>query len=74
LDFAPGDILVFGVPPMRVDLINTIDRLMFEQAAPNIVHGLYDTATVQFIGKDDLILNKPSCKRLRDKVDAEELS
>lgn len=69
----PGNVLTFGVAPSRVDLINQIDGLDFNEARPNIVRGRYGNTSANFIGFDDLIRNKRATPRSKDKVDVEEL-
>ncbi len=69
-----GNVLTFGVPPTRVDLINSIDGVTFEEARPNSVRGTYGKVEVTFIGFDDLIKNKKSTQRTMDKADVEELT
>jgi hypothetical protein len=69
-----GNLLTFGVPPSRVDFVNDIDGVTFEQARPNIVRGDYGSIKVKFIGFDDLIRNKRATPRARDKGDVEELT
>ena len=65
--------MTFGVPPVRIDLINEIDGVDFEEAGKNIVRGKYGKVDVIFIGKNDLLKNKNSTPRLKDKADVEEL-
>jgi len=69
-----GNILTFGVPPTRVDLVNDIDGVRYADAKPNVVRGAYGGVEVTFIGRDELIQNKRATPRAQDKVDAEELS
>ena len=69
-----GNVVTFGVEPVRVDFLNSIDGVKFEEAVKNRVRGKYDTLEVYFIGKEELIKNKLSTERLQDKADAEELS
>jgi len=69
-----GNIVTFGVAPVRVDFINQIDGVQFLEAKQNRVRGKYGNVEVSFIGKDDLIKNKKSTPRSKDKVDVEELS
>ena len=69
-----GNILTFGVAPTRVDLINDIDGVTFGEAAHNSVRGTYGNVETTFIGFDDLVRNKQSTPRMRDKADAEELA
>ncbi|HPO16781.1 MAG TPA: nucleotidyltransferase [Candidatus Hydrogenedentes bacterium] len=68
-----GNIVTFGVPPSRVDLLNTIDGIRFVEAKANTVRGVYGKVKVTFIGREDLLRNKFATQRAQDKVDAEEL-
>ncbi len=68
-----GNIIQFGIEPVRVDLLNKIDGVSFLEAEKKIVIGLYGNTKVKFIGKAELIKNKNSTNRLKDKADAEEL-
>lgn len=66
-------VLTFGVPPNRVDLLNDISGVAFDDARPNIVRGGYGKVDVPFIGLSDLLRNKRSTSRTRDAADVEEL-
>ena len=66
-------VLTFGVPPNRVDLLNDISGVAFEDARPNVVRGDYGKVEVSFIGLADLLRNKRSSSRARDAADVEEL-
>ena len=68
-----GAVLTFGVAPTRVDMINQIDGVSFDEARPNVVRGTYGGVEVTFIGLDELLRNKRSTPRARDKGDVEEL-
>ncbi len=68
-----GNIIQFGIPPVRIDLINQIDGVSFEEAEKNKVRGKYGEIKVNFIGKKELIKNKNCTGRLKDKADIEEL-
>lgn len=70
---AAGNILTFGIAPVRVDLINEIDGVTYEVASGRVVRGTYGDVEVTFIGFDDLVKNKESTSRTKDKGDAEEL-
>ncbi len=70
----PGNIITFGVEPVRVDILNEIDGIGFDDAWNNHVQGKYGNTVVNFIGKNDLIKNKTSTKRLQDKADAQNLT
>lgn len=69
-----GNILTFGVVPTRVDLINEIDGVTYEEARPNVVRGTYGGVDVTFIGFDDLIRNKMATPRAKDRADVEDLT
>lgn len=68
-----GSIIQFGVTPLRVDLLNEIDGIIFNDAKKNLIRGKYGDVEINFIGKEDLIKNKLATKRPQDKVDAEYL-
>ncbi len=68
------NVLTFGVVPTRVDLINDIDGVTYEEARRNVVRGRYGSVEVTFIGFDDLVRNKRATPRARDKGDVEELT
>ena len=70
----PGNVIVIGVAPVRIDLVNTIEGVTFDSAKQNIVRGRYGSIEVSFIGREDLICNKKSTSRVKDKADVEELS
>ena len=69
----PENIVTFGVTPVRIDLMGAIDGVPYETARENRVRGKYGSVEVFFIGRLDLIKNKRSTSRARDKGDAEEL-
>lgn len=69
-----GNVLTFGVVPTRVDLINTIDGVTYDEACHNVVRGRYGNVEVPFIGLADLIKNKQATPRAKDKGDIEELT
>ena len=68
-----GNIIQFGITPVRIDLLNEIDGVTFIEAEKNKIRGNYGKIKVNFIGKKELIKNKNSTGRLKDKADIEEL-
>jgi hypothetical protein len=68
-----GNIIQFGISPVRVDIINEIDGVPFEEAFENSVRGKYGSIEVNFIGKNQLIKNKIASGRPQDAVDADKL-
>jgi len=65
-----GIILQFGVPPNRIDLLNFIDGVAFEEAWENRVEVTIEisgkTVPVYFLGLNELIKNKEAMKRPKD--------
>ncbi len=68
-----GNIIKFGIEPVRVDLLNEIDGVAFERIAERAVRGRYGKVEVTFIGKEDLIANKEASGRSQDIADLEKL-
>ncbi len=68
-----GAIFQFGRPPNRIDLINEINQVVFEEAwlEKEVVEFRFDDETyeVYYLGLDQLIRNKESVKRPRDLED-----
>ncbi|MBZ0201989.1 MAG: nucleotidyltransferase [Ignavibacteria bacterium] len=63
-----------GNPPLRIEILNKIDGVKFEDAIKKKVNGKYaDIESVNFISLDDLITNKSSANRTKDKLDLETL-
>ena len=69
----PGNIIQFGIVPLRVDIINEIDGVNFDEAVSNSVRGKYGEVEVNFIGRIELIKNKKASGRDQDLVDAKKL-
>lgn len=68
-----GNILVFGVSPVRIDLLNEIDGISFDEAFRTSIKSVYDGLQARFIGYDELLRNKNATPRMSDKGDVEEL-
>jgi hypothetical protein len=66
-------IIRMGVPPMRLEIITTIDGVGFEKCFKNRVIGDFGTFKVNFISKDDLLMNKRASGRPKDLVDYSKL-
>ena len=69
----PDAVLAIGIEPVRIDLLNRIAGVAFDEARANVVRGRYGAVDVTFIGKDDLLRNKRATGRQRDLGDVEEL-
>ncbi len=71
-DFArEGFFYQIGVPPVRVNILMSLDGLKFEEAWPNRVESAFGAEHAWFIGRADLIKNKRACGRHIDLHDAQ---
>jgi hypothetical protein len=71
-DFArEGFFYQAGMPPLRVDILMSVDGLSFAEAWPNRQHLPVGTQQAWFIGRLDLIRNKRATGRHIDLHDAE---
>ncbi len=66
---APSDIVWFGRVPARVDILQTVPALSFEDAWPNRVTLDLAGVPIAFIGRDDLVRNKRAVGRPQDRRD-----
>jgi predicted nucleotidyltransferase len=64
-----GIIFQIGVAPCRIDIITQISVVEFEQAYPKRKEIEIDEIKVPVISKEDLIRNKESTGREKDKLD-----
>jgi hypothetical protein len=73
-DFVDGSTFQIGQPPARVDLLQRIDGVTFDEAWQNRIEGLLDREVkVNVISKDDLIRNKLASGREQDLLDVKKL-
>ncbi|MGA0333810.1 MAG: DUF6036 family nucleotidyltransferase [Kiritimatiellia bacterium] len=72
-DFSPGEILQFGVPPQRVDLLNEIDGVSFAEVWESKITATITVPGAHFeiylIGIDTLLKNKRASGRPKDLQD-----
>jgi hypothetical protein len=73
-----GVVFQFGVPPHRIDLLNDIDGVAFEDAWPRrtevVIGEGADRIPFSYIGLEDLITNKKAAGRPKDLDDLRFLS
>lgn len=69
----PGNVLRMGIPPVRIELLNSVSGLTFDEVWAGRVEGTYGGVPVFFIGRDELIRNKRAAGRGKDLVDIEEI-
>ncbi len=64
-----------GNPPLRIEILNNIDGVEFEDAVLNKTEGTYaDLKKIFYISLEDLIKNKSAANRTKDKLDLEYLN
>ncbi len=69
-DFAQPDLeLQLGVPPIRIDILTSIDGVEFESAWSRRIEHRIDDLEVPVIGHEDLIANKRAAARPKDLLD-----
>jgi hypothetical protein len=68
-----GEVFQFGVPPNRIDLLNSIENVEFGEAWNNKKEDTINLSDsdvkIYYIGLSELIKNKESLNRYRDKDD-----
>lgn len=69
----PDSYYAMGVPPNRIDVLNTIEAITFDEAWPHRVEGSHGSERMWVIGVDDLITNKRAVGRPTDLADVERL-
>jgi hypothetical protein len=73
-DFMDGTVFQIGQPPARVDILQHIDGISFDQAWENRIEGLVDgEIRTIVISKNDLIQNKLASGREQDILDVKKL-
>jgi hypothetical protein len=69
----PGRVVQLGVPPLRIDLISSIDGVSNEDVFAHLVVEDSEEGPLCFIGLQQLIANKKAANRPRDLADLENL-
>ncbi|NOY70166.1 MAG: hypothetical protein GXP53_11910 [Deltaproteobacteria bacterium] len=68
-----GKIIRMGVPPIRLEILTSIDGLEFETCYRNRIVTDIGDIKVNFISKGDLLINKRASGRFKDLDDIEKL-
>jgi predicted nucleotidyltransferase len=68
-----GNVIQFGQPPLRIDLLTSIDGVTFDDCYANRKEVTFDGLTMNFIGYHDLVKNKRTTGRHRDLDDIENM-
>ena len=69
----PGSVVQLGQPPVRVDIMTSIDGVSWEAVDRNKVQGQYADLDVFYIGREQFIANKKAIGRHKDLADIEML-
>lgn len=73
-DFMDGSAFQIGQPPARIDILQQIDGVGFDEAWQNRLEGVVDgEVRVSIISRDDMIRNKLSSGREQDLLDVNTL-
>lgn len=68
-----GKIIRMGVPPLRIEVLNDISGVEFNDCFKNSIRTNLDGLQINFIGLEDLKTNKKAAGRLKDLADVENL-
>jgi hypothetical protein len=69
----PNVVFQIGVPPIRIDILTSIDGVTFEEAWPERVESQYGDQKVYILSRRHFIQNKKASGRLQDLADVEHL-
>ena len=69
----PGTVFQIGMPPLRIDVLTSIDGVTFDDAWSDRVHVDFGSQATSVISRRHLILNKKASGRLQDLADVERL-
>jgi len=70
----PGYISQIGYPPLRIDILNTIDGIEFNDAVKDMNRvEVEKDFIINFIGLNDFVKNKKATGRIQDLADIEEI-
>ncbi|MFZ1686182.1 MAG: hypothetical protein WAU70_02100 [Flavobacteriales bacterium] len=68
-----NNIIQLGQPPLRIDLLMSIDGVTFNECYPARKQVTFDGLSMDFIGYHDLLKNKKASGRHRDLDDVENM-
>lgn len=69
----PGYITQIGYPPLRIDILMSIDGIEFTEAIPNIQQLDVNGLVINYIGLGDFLKNKEASGRIQDIADIQEI-
>ena len=62
-------VIRMGIPPMRLEILTSIDGVCFETCFKNRIIADFGSFKVNFISKDDLLINKRESGQPKDLLD-----
>lgn len=68
-----GQVLRLGREPMRVEILNEIDGVTFDECYARRIRARFASLSINFISRDDLLKNKRAAGRPKDQADVEVL-
>lgn len=68
-----GRIVQLGLSPLRIDLLNDVEGITFEDSWQNKIESKYGSQTIYVLSKSDLIKHKQASGRDQDLVDVKNL-
>lgn len=72
-DFMTEGFFQMGQPPVRIDILMSIDGVAFSDAWPNRQAGDFDGIPATFIGREELLRNKTAAGRPQDLIDVDSI-
>ena len=69
----PGRVVQLGYPPLRIDIMTAINKVVFADAWSRKVQSRYGKQEAYFISREDLIAKKQASGRKQDLLDLESL-
>jgi predicted nucleotidyltransferase len=69
----PGQVIRLGRKPMRLEIINAIDGVTFDECFRRRVRARIGGLRINFIGVNELLKNKRASDRSKDRADVETL-
>ncbi len=70
-DVLSGKVIQMGLPPVRIDLLTTLDGVTAEEIWANRQEGPFGEHAVTYLDKETFIRNKRAAGRTKDLVDVE---
>lgn len=70
---SPGRVVQLGYPPLRIDLLTSVDGVDFDHCWERRIDVPFDDTLVPVIGRDDLLASKRASGRPQDLADVEAL-